>query len=74
MPTGNDGPAALKQAMENLERMDAALALAEQRWGRGVIATHFRLGPMSAEEWRKFHYVHCRHHLKQIRDRVGRLA
>jgi hypothetical protein len=71
VPTGNDGPAALKKAMENLERMDLALAVAEERWGKGLIATHFRLGPMSAEEWRKFHYVHGRHHVKQILKRIG---
>lgn len=71
VPTGNDGPAALKRAMENLERMDAALAVAEEKWGRGRVATHFRLGPMSAKDWRKFHFVHGRHHVKQIRKRTG---
>jgi hypothetical protein len=71
VPTGNDGPAALTRAMENLERMDTALTVAEEKWGKGLIATHFRLGPMSAADWRKFHYVHGCHHLKQIRKRAG---
>jgi hypothetical protein len=72
MPTGQDGPAALKRALENLERMDIALATAEQRWGTGAVAMHFRLGPMKAEEWRKFHYVHGCNHVKQMRKRLGR--
>jgi hypothetical protein len=71
VPKGNDGPAALARAMENLERMDTALTVAEEKWGNGLIATHFRLGPMSASDWRKFHYVHGCHHLKQVRKRAG---
>lgn len=70
-PTGQDGPAALKRAMANLERMQVALAGAEERWGKGPIACHFRLGPMTAEQWRKFHYVHGLHHVKQMRKRIG---
>jgi hypothetical protein len=27
------------------------------------------LGPFSIEQWRKFHLVHGRHHVKQIRQR-----
>ncbi len=70
-PTSQDGPVALKRAMENLERMEVALAAAEQHWGAAAIAMHFMLGPMKAEEWRKFHYVHGLHHVKQIWKRIG---
>jgi len=71
-PKGDPGPVALKQALANLERMDAAIAAAEEQWGSGKpIAMHPILGPLNPLEWRKFHYVHGHHHLVQIRKRVG---
>ena len=74
-PEGGPGPVALKRALINLERMNTALAAAEERWGsEGPIAMHFRLGPMSPGEWRKFHYVHGHHHLVQMRKRLGQKA
>lgn len=69
-PTGLDGLTALRRIHENLERMDRALSEAERRWGRKVpIAVHPVLGPFKVDQWRRFHYVHTRHHMKQIRDR-----
>jgi hypothetical protein len=70
-PTGDPGPVALKRALSNLERMDVAIAGAEERWGsEEPIAMHFVLGPMNPAQWRKFHYVHGHHHLLQIPKRV----
>jgi hypothetical protein len=74
-PEGDPGPLALKRALINLERMNTALATAEERWGGDApIAMHFRLGPMSPGEWRKFHYIHGHHHLLQMRKRLGQNA
>jgi len=71
-PTGGTGPVALERALADLERMDTALAAAEDRWGREqAIAMHFRLGPLSAFQWRKFHYFHGHHHVQQMRKRLG---
>jgi hypothetical protein len=71
-PTGAAGPVALERALINLERMDAALTASEERWGRQeAIAMHFRLGPLTALQWRKFHYFHGHHHMLQIRKRLG---
>jgi len=33
---------------------------------------HLFLGPLTANEWRKFHWVHGRHHARQIRERMGK--
>jgi hypothetical protein len=72
MPKGDPGPVALERALNNLKRMNTAIAAAEERWGsEGPIAMHFRLGPLTATQWRKFHYVHGHHHVLQIRNRLG---
>ena len=74
-PKGDPGPVALERALANLERMNAAIAAAEERWGsRNSIAMHPNLGPLNPREWRKFHYIHGRHHLLQIRNRAGKQA
>jgi hypothetical protein len=72
-PTGESaGAVALRRALINLERMDDALTASEERWGRHeAIAMHFRLGPLNALQWRRFHYFHGHHHVKQMRKRLG---
>jgi len=65
------GPVALKRALCNLERMDTALLEAEDRWGKGPIAMHLIMGPLNAEQWRKFHYCHGHHHVRQMLKRIG---
>jgi hypothetical protein len=71
IPKGEPGPAALKRALGNLERMDAAIAAAEERWGSQPIAMHMVIGPLNAMQWRKFHYIHGHHHVLQMRKRLG---
>jgi hypothetical protein len=39
----------------------------ERRFSGAGAATHFALGPLSALQWRRFHQVHGRLHLRQIR-------
>jgi hypothetical protein len=69
-PKGMGGEQALKTIKENLAEMDKALAECEQRFGSQVkIADHVVLGPLTVPEWRRFHRVHTRHHMKQI-DRL----
>jgi DinB family protein len=69
-PQTDPGPNALPKALSALERMREALALAEKRWGSKPVMAHFALGPMNASQWRKFHYVHGHHHIRQIRERL----
>ena len=53
--------------LEDLARLDEALADAEQRRGmQANLGNHFALGPLTGEEWRHFHLVHGTHHVKQI--------
>jgi hypothetical protein len=56
------------QAMEReLAAMDHAIAQCEARFGKTTrVVDHPVLGPLTAEQWRKFHCVHGRHHVKQI--------
>ncbi len=69
-PKGLDGETALKTIRENLVAMDGAITRCEECFGRGrKIANHPVLGPLSVPQWRKFHLVHTRHHMKQI-DRL----
>jgi hypothetical protein len=68
-------PASLRTGEELTRRMreevlslDASLAEAATMFGERRFASHLVLGPLSAAQWRKFHLVHGRHHVKQIRQ------
>jgi hypothetical protein len=61
-----DGNALATLLRDELSRLDRQLTRCEQTFGEGRLAPHFRFGPLSAREWRKFHLVHGRHHLKQL--------
>ena len=66
-PKGLSGEAALRQARDGLIAMDAPLAECARRFGQSSkLADHPVLGPLNAREWARFHWVHTRHHLKQI--------
>lgn len=56
-----------------LQRMGSGLEECERRFGaRTKILDHPFLGPLTAGQWDKFHWIHGRHHARQIRDRIGR--
>jgi hypothetical protein len=47
--------------------MENVITACDAEYGRGKsIAEHPILGPLTADEWRKFHWVHGRHHARQI--------
>jgi uncharacterized protein DUF1569 len=67
VPQGTPPRAALASIRQNLIGMDAAIAKCEARFGSNVkFASHPVLGPLKAKEWRRFHYVHTRHHMRQV--------
>lgn len=66
MPSGMEGEEALRTIREYLPRMDAVISECERRFGGRVIGPHPVIGPLTATEWRKFHLIHARHHMKQI--------
>jgi len=50
-----------------IEAMDKAIAECEARYGKStLLLDHPVLGPLTANQWRKFHWVHGKHHVKQI--------
>src|SRR5580704_7869501 len=54
-----------------LEEMDMKLEKCRQAFGSRPLAPHFIFGPLTADQWRRFHFVHGRHHLKQL-ARIGK--
>lgn len=55
-----------------LARLDAALTRAEVRFGRGaLVANHPYFAGLTAAQWRKFHWRHTVHHMRQVQRRVS---
>jgi len=67
-------PEEVQQAIApELQKMGSGLDDCERRFGAGTkIMDHPFLGPLTADEWRRFHWVHGRHHARQIRERIGK--
>jgi hypothetical protein len=63
-----DGDALASKLHSELQSMDEILIVCEGQFGEKRFASHQVLGPISAEQWRKFHVVHGGHHLKQFRS------
>jgi hypothetical protein len=54
-------------AAEHLHRIDDLSAEGEKLFGaHDRCASHMVLGPLSINQWRRFHLIHGEHHLKQI--------
>lgn len=67
VPKGASPETVLADLRRNLAAADDAISRCEARFGAGVkIANHPILGPLTARQWRTFHLVHARHHMKQI--------
>ncbi|HTD57092.1 MAG TPA: DUF1569 domain-containing protein [Silvibacterium sp.] len=49
-----------------LEKLDAQIDACSKAFAKTSFAPHFIFGPLSADQWRRFHFVHGRHHLKQL--------
>jgi Protein of unknown function (DUF1569) len=54
-----------------LTKLDTLLDTAEQKFGNAKIMDHPVLGALNTKQWRKFHYVHGMHHVKQLHERVA---
>ena len=65
----------LRAFNDALVAMDATLTDAERRFGKKKrILDHPILGPLTAEEWRRFHRVHAEHHFRQMVARRPRAS
>ena len=60
------GEELMRGVHEQIEQMDHVLTQAQALFNGQRFASHVILGPLSADQWRKFHLVHGRHHVKQI--------
>lgn len=53
-----------------LARLDATLTRVSDRFGDGVpVANHPYFAGLTVPQWRKFHWRHTRHHMRQVRAR-----
>jgi hypothetical protein len=67
-PRGLPAETVLNGILPKIAEMDEAITRCAERLGDGrKLLDHPILGPLTAEQWRKFHLVHGLHHVKQIR-------
>ena len=67
VPRGLRPDEVLRNLPAHIAAMDKVLAECEGCFGaHRKLGNHFALGPMTAHQWRKFHWVHTRHHIRQI--------
>ena len=72
VPRGMAAEEVVRTIKEKLAAMDAIITQCEARFGRSTrILDHPLLGPLTARQWRKFHWSHAQHHMKQIRKLRG---
>jgi hypothetical protein len=68
-PQGLGASAALAAFREHIREMDEAINDAECQFGTYCsVAKHPILGPLTVNQWRRFHFVHTRHHMRLIED------
>jgi len=66
-PKGLAGVKVRNEVGAKIAEMDAIIAQCETHFGRRErLLDHPILGALTAGQWRKFHLVHGRHHVKQI--------
>jgi hypothetical protein len=71
VPLAGLGDDPLRRFNDALVAMDSTLVDVERRFGKSAwVLTHHVLGPLTAQQWRRFHEVHGRHHLKQVAARL----
>jgi len=66
-PQGMAAEKVVAEIGSKIAAMDQLITQCETRHGeRTRLLDHPVLGPLTARQWRKFHWVHGRHHVKQI--------
>jgi hypothetical protein len=74
IPRGMSPDEVRRAIAPELQKMGSGLDDCERRFGaRTKILDHPILGPLTAGEWRRFHWVHGRHHARQMRERMGKV-
>jgi hypothetical protein len=57
-----------------LAKLIEAQKIAEEKFAGRKIVDHPVMGPLTPEEWAKFHYVHAKHHMKQVKGLRQQMA
>ena len=71
VPKGMPPEEVRRAIFAEIRQMEEGLAECERKFGpRTKIMDHPILGPLNVRQWRKFHWVHGRHHARQIRERL----
>jgi hypothetical protein len=71
-PRGMQADEVAREIGPRISAMDDVIAQCETRFGKRTrVLDHPILGPLTARQWRKFHWVHGQHHLRQIRKLRG---
>lgn len=65
-PRGMAAEKVLADIGPTIATMDEVIARCEARYGADIRLDHPVLGPLTPHQWRKFHWVHGWHHVKQI--------
>ena len=69
LPRGMTPEQVTREIGPRISAMDEAIAQCESRFGeQNRLLDHPILGPLTGRQWRKFHWVHGRHHIKQIQS------
>lgn len=67
IPRGAQPDKIIAAIVPEIAAMGELIQRCEERFGAKTrLLDHPILGPLTAEQWRKFHWVHGRHHAKQI--------
>jgi len=67
VPRGMPAEQVIQAVEGEIHAMDDALAKCESKFGKNSrLLDHPVLGALTAKQWRKFHWVHGRHHVRQI--------
>jgi DinB superfamily len=69
-PRGMSAEKVMADIGPQIAAMDKVIAQCEERYGSRIkLLDHPVLGPLTARQWRKFHLIHGRHHVRQILER-----
>jgi hypothetical protein len=63
---GWSGAEATRTIHEELAKLIESQHKVEAKFAGVCVADHPVLGPLTPAQWAKFHYIHARHHMKQI--------
>jgi len=66
-PRGLPVERVLSEIDAKIAEMDQIISQCEEAFGSSPLLDHPILGPLTAAQWKKFHLIHGRHHMKQIR-------